>query len=84
MIKRAKSDQEGVDIAEAMSLFSGFFYGMELLMKNIKKLVWAAVFLALGLILPFFTGQIPEIGNKLLPMHIPVLICGFVCGWKSV
>ena len=51
-------------------------------MRNTKKLVWAAVFLALGLILPFFTGQIPEIGNKLLPMHIPVLICGFVCGWK--
>lgn len=51
-------------------------------MKNIRKLVWAAVFLALGLILPFFTGQIPEIGNKLLPMHIPVLLCGFVCGWK--
>ena len=39
-------------------------------MKNIHKLVWAAFFLALGLILPFFTGQIPEIGNKLLPMHI--------------
>lgn len=51
-------------------------------MKNIKKLVWAAVFLALGLVLPFFTGQIPEIGSKLLPMHIPVLLCGFVCGWK--
>ena len=51
-------------------------------MNNTKKLVWAAVFLALGLILPFFTGQIPEIGNKLLPMHIPVLLCGFVCGWK--
>ena len=51
-------------------------------MKNTRKLVWAAVFLALGLILPFFTGQIPEIGNKLLPMHIPVLLCGFVCGWK--
>lgn len=51
-------------------------------MKNTKKLIWAAFFVALGLILPFFTGQIPEIGNKLLPMHIPVLICGFVCGWK--
>ena len=51
-------------------------------MKNVKKLVWAAVFLALGLILPFFTGQIPEIGGKLLPMHIPVLLCGFICGWK--
>ena len=51
-------------------------------MKNIKKLVWAALFLALGLVLPFFTGQIQEIGNKLLPMHIPVLLCGFICGWK--
>ena len=51
-------------------------------MNNTKKLIWAAFFLALGLVLPFFTGQIPEIGNKLLPMHIPVLICGFVCGWK--
>lgn len=71
-----------MDIAEAMSLFSGFFYGNGVMMKNIRKLVWAAVFLALGLILPFFTGQIPEIGGKLLPMHIPVLLCGFVCGWK--
>jgi len=51
-------------------------------MKNTKKLIWAATFLALGLVLPFFTGQIQEIGNKLLPMHIPVLLCGFVCGWK--
>lgn len=35
---------------------------------------------ALGLVLPFLTGQIPEIGNLLLPMHLPVLLCGFVCG----
>lgn len=40
------------------------------------------MFLALGLILPFFTGQIPQIGNMLLPMHIPVLICGLICGWQ--
>ncbi len=46
------------------------------------KLVLSAGFLALGLILPFFTAQIREIGNMLLPMHIPVLICGFVCGWQ--
>ena len=51
-------------------------------MKSMKKMVWSAFFLALGLILPFLTGQIQEIGNKLLPMHIPILICGFVCGWK--
>ena len=38
--------------------------------------------MALGMMLPFVTGQIPEIGSMLLPMHIPVLICGFFCGWK--
>lgn len=46
-----------------------------------KNLVLAGLFLALGLLFPFLTGQIPEIGSKMLPMHIPVLLCGFVCGW---
>lgn len=46
-----------------------------------KKMVLAGFFIALGLVLPFLTGQIQSIGNKLLPMHIPVLLCGFVCGW---
>ena len=32
-------------------------------------------------VLPFLTGQIPEIGSMLCPMHIPVLLCGFICGW---
>ena len=50
-------------------------------MKNTKHLVLTALFLALGIVLPFFTGQIPEIGSMLLPMHLPVLLCGFVCGW---
>lgn len=50
--------------------------------KSIRNLVLAALFLALGLILPFFTGQIPQIGRMLLPMHIPVLICGLICGWQ--
>ena len=50
--------------------------------SNTVNLVLAALFLALGIILPFFTGQIPTIGSMLLPMHIPVLIRGFVCGWQ--
>ena len=50
-------------------------------MKNTKHLVLTALFLALGIVLPFLTGQIPEIGSMLLPMHLPVLLCGFVCGW---
>ena len=41
----------------------------------------SALFLALGYIMPFLTGQIPEIGAMLCPMHIPVLLCGFFCGW---
>lgn len=50
--------------------------------KKIENLVLAAMFLALGIVLPFFTGQIPQIGKMLLPMHIPVLLCGLICGWK--
>ena len=49
--------------------------------KSIKKLTFSALFLALCLVLPFLTGQIPQIGQMLSPMHIPVLLCGFVCGW---
>ena len=48
---------------------------------NLKTLVLAALFLAIALVLPFLTGQIPEIGSMLCPMHIPALLCGFFCGW---
>lgn len=47
---------------------------------KLKKLVISSLFLALGIVLPLFTAQIKEIGDTLLPMHIPVLICGFLCG----
>ncbi|MBQ4161063.1 MAG: ECF transporter S component [Clostridia bacterium] len=53
-------------------------------MKNHNKLfkmVLSAFFLALAYVLPFLTGQIPEIGAMLCPLHIPVLLCGFICGW---
>lgn len=50
--------------------------------QNTKKLAYAALFLALCLVLPMLTGQIPRIGSMLLPMHIPVLLCGLVCGWQ--
>lgn len=45
-----------------------------------KKLVYAALCLALCLVLPFLTGQVPQIGNMLCPMHLPVLVAGFLCG----
>lgn len=53
-------------------------------MKNhdkILRMVLAALFLALAYVMPFLTGQIPEIGSMLCPMHLPVLLCGFICGW---
>ena len=50
--------------------------------KHIKNLVLAAMFLAIGLLLPFLTGQLKTIGSMLLPMHIPVLLCGLICGWQ--
>ncbi len=47
---------------------------------DVRNMVLAAMFLSLAYILPFITGQIPEVGAMLCPMHIPVLLCGFICG----
>ncbi len=44
------------------------------------RLVLSAFFLALAMVLPFFTGQIKTVGNLFCPMHLPVLLCGFFCG----
>ena len=49
-------------------------------MNNIRKLSYSALCLALAMVLPFLTGQIPEVGSMLCPMHIPALLCGFLCG----
>lgn len=46
-----------------------------------KKMVFSGILLAGSILLPFLTGQIPQIGKMLSPMHIPILICGFACGW---
>lgn len=46
----------------------------------IRRMVCAAVCLALCMVLPFLTGQIPQVGSALCPMHIPVLLAGFLCG----
>ena len=48
---------------------------------GLRKTTLAALFLAIGLILPFITMQIPAVGKMLCPMHIPVLLCGYICGW---
>lgn len=49
--------------------------------KTVKNTAFAGMFLALCMVLPMITGNIPQIGQMLCPMHLPVLLCGFVCGW---
>lgn len=50
--------------------------------KMLKNLTLSSMFIAVGIVLPFFTGQIPQIGNMMLPMHLPVFFCGLICGWQ--
>ena len=45
-----------------------------------KRIAVGGMLLSLCLFLPFLTGQIPEVGNMLLPMHLPVLLAGFLLG----
>ena len=47
---------------------------------NTRKMVLSALFLAVAYVLPYFTGNIPQIGSMLLPMHLPTILCGFLCG----
>lgn len=49
--------------------------------NSLFKMILAAFFLALAYVMPFVTGQIPEIGAMLCPLHIPVILCGFICSW---
>ena len=48
--------------------------------KTTLNVALSAMFLALAYVLPFLTGQIPQIGSMLCPMHIPVILCGYFCG----
>lgn len=48
--------------------------------RPVRALAYAAACLALALLLPFLTGQLPSLGNALCPMHLPVLLAGFLCG----
>ncbi len=50
------------------------------LKQHIQRMVFSAMFLAIAMLLPFLTGQIPQVGGMLCPMHLPVLLAGFVCG----
>lgn len=48
---------------------------------QIRRMVLTAMCVAIGVVLPIACHSIPNAGNVLLPMHIPVLLCGLACGW---
>ena len=50
-------------------------------MFGTRKLVHTALFISLGIILPMAFHTIPNAGGIFLPMHIPVLLCGIICGF---
>lgn len=50
--------------------------------ERTQTMVLAALFLALGMVLPSITGSIKEIGDSLLPLHLVVMLCGAICGWQ--
>ena len=51
-------------------------------MSYIKRLTITALCVALCVVLPMAFHMIPNAGSVMLPMHIPVLLCGLVCGWQ--
>ena len=51
-------------------------------MSQIKRLTITALSVALCVVLPMAFHVIPNAGSVMLPMHIPVLLCGLICGWQ--
>ena len=51
-------------------------------MSNLRKTVATAMLISLCVVLPMVFHFIPQAGGALLPMHIPVLLAGLICGWK--
>ena len=50
-------------------------------MSPVKRSIITAVCIALCVVLPQAFHAIPNAGAIYLPMHIPVLLCGLICGW---
>ena len=49
--------------------------------SGLYSLLVTAILLAVGIVLPFLTGNVQVLGQVISPLHIPVLICGLTCGW---
>lgn len=50
-------------------------------MTSVKKSIITAVGIALCVVLPQAFHAIPNAGSIYCPMHIPVLLCGLICGF---
>lgn len=50
-------------------------------MTNTKRMILAGLCIALGIVLPIAFHSVANAGSIFLPMHIPVLLCGLICGW---
>ena len=51
-------------------------------MSNVKKSIITAVCIALCYVIPLMFHGIQNAGSIFCPMHIPVFICGLICGWQ--
>lgn len=49
-------------------------------MSQVKRSILTAACIALCVVLPMAFHAIPNAGSILSPMHIPVLLCGLLCG----
>lgn len=52
-----------------------------MVLNKTKKLVLSAMFLAIAMVLPSLFGGAQPILQRISPMHLPIMLCGFVCGW---
>jgi len=48
--------------------------------ERLIKMILAAVFLSLGIILPTWLGSMKEINDTILPIHLAAMFCGIICG----
>lgn len=55
---------------------------MNKLSIHLRKSMVTAICMALCVVLPLAFHLVPDGGTLFSPMHLPVLLCGLVCGWQ--
>lgn len=51
-------------------------------LSSVKRSIITAACIGLCVVLPMAFHSIPNAGRVFLPMHIPVLLSGLICGWS--